>query len=97
MGDSGKPTARPPSARPVPMKLFAAWEVDKTTPNCIPRHVGRGSSPWVFTLFLFLDLQPPPALVVFIQESPAAQRAYHNAARSRSIPDPRREERGRAP
>ncbi|XP_064490363.1 phosphofurin acidic cluster sorting protein 2-like [Ornithodoros turicata] len=25
------------SVKPVPMKLFAAWEVDKTTPNCIPR------------------------------------------------------------
>lgn len=24
--------------RPVPMKLFAAWEVDRTPPNCIPRY-----------------------------------------------------------
>lgn len=23
--------------KPVPMKLFAAWEVDRTPPNCIPR------------------------------------------------------------
>ncbi|XP_054722082.1 phosphofurin acidic cluster sorting protein 1-like [Uloborus diversus] len=23
--------------KPVPMKLFAAWEVDRTAPNCIPR------------------------------------------------------------
>ena len=23
--------------RPVPMKLFATWEVDRTPPNCIPR------------------------------------------------------------
>lgn len=25
------------SVRPVPMKLFATWEVDRTPPNCIPR------------------------------------------------------------
>lgn len=25
------------SGKPVPMKLFAAWEVDRTPPNCIPR------------------------------------------------------------
>lgn len=25
--------------KPVPMKLFAAWEVDRTPPNCIPRYV----------------------------------------------------------
>lgn len=24
--------------KPVPMKLFAAWEVDRTPPNCIPRY-----------------------------------------------------------
>ncbi|XP_046750893.1 phosphofurin acidic cluster sorting protein 2 isoform X1 [Diprion similis] len=26
-----------PASRPVPMKLFATWEVDRTPPNCIPR------------------------------------------------------------
>ncbi|XP_018399581.1 PREDICTED: phosphofurin acidic cluster sorting protein 2 isoform X2 [Cyphomyrmex costatus] len=26
-----------PATRPVPMKLFATWEVDRTPPNCIPR------------------------------------------------------------
>lgn len=25
--------------KPVPMKLFAAWEVDRTPPNCIPRYI----------------------------------------------------------
>lgn len=25
------------NGKPVPMKLFAAWEVDRTPPNCIPR------------------------------------------------------------
>lgn len=25
------------ASRPVPMKLFATWEVDRTPPNCIPR------------------------------------------------------------
>lgn len=25
------------SSKPVPMKLFAAWEVDRTPPNCVPR------------------------------------------------------------
>eukprot|EP00096_Caligus_rogercresseyi_P007581 TRINITY_DN25506_c0_g1_i1.p1 TRINITY_DN25506_c0_g1~~TRINITY_DN25506_c0_g1_i1.p1 ORF type:complete len:179 (+),score=44.94 TRINITY_DN25506_c0_g1_i1:237-773(+) len=25
------------SVKPVPMKLFATWEVDRTPPNCIPR------------------------------------------------------------
>jgi hypothetical protein len=24
--------------KPVPMKLFATWEVDRTPPNCIPRY-----------------------------------------------------------
>lgn len=51
MGDSGKPTARPPTTRPVPMKLFAAWEVDKTTPNCIPRQCS-------FTVTRLLLLRP---------------------------------------
>ena len=23
--------------RPVPMKFFATWEVERTSPNCIPR------------------------------------------------------------
>ena len=23
--------------KPVPMKLFSTWEVDKSTPSCIPR------------------------------------------------------------
>lgn len=34
-----KSSNKPPNVfvKPVPMKLFAAWEVDKTTPNCIPR------------------------------------------------------------
>lgn len=27
------------STKPVPMKLFAAWEVDRTPPNCIPRYL----------------------------------------------------------
>ncbi|TRY72473.1 hypothetical protein TCAL_17111 [Tigriopus californicus] len=25
--------------KPVPMKLFATWEVDRTPPNCIPRRL----------------------------------------------------------
>jgi len=25
--------------RPVPMKLFATWEVERTSPNCVPRLV----------------------------------------------------------
>lgn len=25
-------------SKPVPMKLFAAWEVDRTPSNCIPRY-----------------------------------------------------------
>ncbi|OWR50279.1 hypothetical protein KGM_214721 [Danaus plexippus plexippus] len=25
------------TSKPVPMKLFAAWEVDRTPSNCIPR------------------------------------------------------------
>ncbi|XP_063704052.1 phosphofurin acidic cluster sorting protein 2 isoform X2 [Culicoides brevitarsis] len=25
------------TSKPVPMKLFAAWEVDRTPPNCVPR------------------------------------------------------------
>lgn len=25
------------ASKPVPMKLFATWEVDRTPPNCIPR------------------------------------------------------------
>ncbi|XP_071079395.1 phosphofurin acidic cluster sorting protein 2-like isoform X3 [Haliotis cracherodii] len=26
-----------PGVKPVPMKLFATWEIEKTSPNCIPR------------------------------------------------------------
>lgn len=29
------------SVKPVPMKLFASWEVDKSTPSCIPRWFGN--------------------------------------------------------
>ncbi|EEB13376.1 conserved hypothetical protein [Pediculus humanus corporis] len=34
-----KASKPPPTAigKPVPMKLFATWEVDRTPPNCIPR------------------------------------------------------------
>ncbi|XP_053994377.1 phosphofurin acidic cluster sorting protein 2 isoform X3 [Hylaeus volcanicus] len=35
MAERTKTTA--PATRPVPMKLFATWEVDRTAPNCIPR------------------------------------------------------------
>ncbi|KAL6439994.1 hypothetical protein ACFW04_002977 [Cataglyphis niger] len=35
MAERTKVTA--PATRPVPMKLFATWEVDRTPPNCIPR------------------------------------------------------------
>nr|KAF7439663.1 hypothetical protein H0235_002054 [Vespula pensylvanica] len=35
MAERMKATA--PTSRPVPMKLFATWEVDRTPPNCIPR------------------------------------------------------------
>ncbi|KAG8036898.1 hypothetical protein G9C98_004220, partial [Cotesia typhae] len=34
MAERTKVTA--PASRPVPMKLFATWEVDRTPPNCIP-------------------------------------------------------------
>ncbi|KAL7287541.1 hypothetical protein TKK_0018364 [Trichogramma kaykai] len=30
-------------SRPVPMKLFATWEVDRTPSNCIPRWVLRSA------------------------------------------------------
>ncbi|XP_060645423.1 phosphofurin acidic cluster sorting protein 2 [Drosophila nasuta] len=33
----GAVTASNGGQKPVPMKLFAAWEVDRTPPNCIPR------------------------------------------------------------
>ncbi|XP_011142665.1 phosphofurin acidic cluster sorting protein 2 isoform X3 [Harpegnathos saltator] len=35
MAERTKVTA--PATRPVPMRLFATWEVDRTPPNCIPR------------------------------------------------------------
>ncbi|XP_015585151.1 phosphofurin acidic cluster sorting protein 2 isoform X2 [Cephus cinctus] len=35
MAERTKATAA--ATRPVPMKLFATWEVDRTPPNCIPR------------------------------------------------------------
>ncbi|XP_076165314.1 phosphofurin acidic cluster sorting protein KrT95D isoform X3 [Ptiloglossa arizonensis] len=35
MAERTKTTA--PATRPVPMKLFATWEVDRASPNCIPR------------------------------------------------------------
>ncbi|EEC00724.1 phosphofurin acidic cluster sorting protein, putative, partial [Ixodes scapularis] len=59
MGDksSNKPSAV--FVKPVPMKLFAAWEVDKTTPNCIPRQC-------TFTLTRLLLLKPLGNEVAFI-------------------------------
>ena len=38
MADKGGKTAGA-GVKPVPMKLFATWEVEKSTPNCIPRLV----------------------------------------------------------
>ncbi|XP_030369218.1 phosphofurin acidic cluster sorting protein 2 isoform X2 [Scaptodrosophila lebanonensis] len=36
-GLAGLANATNGAQKPVPMKLFAAWEVDRTPPNCIPR------------------------------------------------------------
>ncbi|XP_034488716.1 phosphofurin acidic cluster sorting protein 2 isoform X2 [Drosophila innubila] len=36
-GGSGSNMTTSNGQKPVPMKLFAAWEVDRTPPNCIPR------------------------------------------------------------
>ncbi|CAG0886156.1 unnamed protein product [Cyprideis torosa] len=36
MAEKGKP-AFPFGTKPVPMKLFATWEVDRTPPSCVPR------------------------------------------------------------
>nr|XP_040229691.2 phosphofurin acidic cluster sorting protein 2 [Anopheles coluzzii] len=37
MADKGTKFERMAMTKPVPMKLFAAWEVDRTPSNCIPR------------------------------------------------------------
>ncbi|XP_043273549.1 phosphofurin acidic cluster sorting protein 2 isoform X6 [Venturia canescens] len=37
MAERMRVTTAPAVNRPVPMKLFATWEVDGTPPNCIPR------------------------------------------------------------
>lgn len=39
MSKMAEKSKNPPNVwgKPVPMKLFAAWEVDRTPPNCIPR------------------------------------------------------------
>ncbi|KAI8046842.1 hypothetical protein M5D96_003056 [Drosophila gunungcola] len=36
-GGGGMTSGGANGQKPVPMKLFAAWEVDRTPPNCIPR------------------------------------------------------------
>ncbi|KAH8417943.1 hypothetical protein KR222_008989 [Zaprionus bogoriensis] len=36
-GGGGSSVTTSNGQKPVPMKLFAAWEVDRTPPNCIPR------------------------------------------------------------
>jgi len=36
-GSYNPPSFSVTGTRPVPMKLFATWEVDRTPPNCIPR------------------------------------------------------------
>ena len=28
-------------SKPVPMRLFATWEVDKSSPSCIPRYIHK--------------------------------------------------------
>ena len=38
MADKGGRAAGIIGVKPVPMKLFSTWEVEKTTPNCIPRY-----------------------------------------------------------
>jgi len=38
MADKGGRAAGMIGVKPVPMKLFSTWEVEKTTPNCIPRY-----------------------------------------------------------
>ncbi|XP_014662896.1 PREDICTED: phosphofurin acidic cluster sorting protein 2-like [Priapulus caudatus] len=37
MADKIQKMTSPAGVKPVPMKLFATWEVDRTAPNCIPR------------------------------------------------------------
>lgn len=37
MAERGKP-ALASTAKPMQMKLFATWEVDRTPSNCIPRY-----------------------------------------------------------
>jgi hypothetical protein len=49
MAERTKVTA--PATRPVPMKLFATWEVDRTPPNCIPRSL--------FALIILAFNRPP--------------------------------------
>uniref|UniRef100_A0A182IT72 Phosphofurin acidic cluster sorting protein 1/2 N-terminal C2 domain-containing protein n=1 Tax=Anopheles atroparvus TaxID=41427 RepID=A0A182IT72_ANOAO len=41
-------------SKPVPMKLFAAWEVDRTPSNCIPRRAARSLTRQDAALFLSL-------------------------------------------
>uniref|UniRef100_A0A8C4DBS5 Phosphofurin acidic cluster sorting protein 2 n=1 Tax=Dicentrarchus labrax TaxID=13489 RepID=A0A8C4DBS5_DICLA len=38
--------------RPVPMNLFATWEIDGSSPNCIPS-TSRGKTPTIFFFFFF--------------------------------------------
>lgn len=57
----------------MPMKLFAAWEVDKTTPNCIPRQCS-------FTLTRLLLLRPLGGEVSAISIAVKMQSAQHEAA-----------------
>lgn len=38
-GASALPCNAPGAVKPVPMKLFATWEVDRTPSNCIPRYI----------------------------------------------------------
>ncbi|CAK9807625.1 Phosphofurin acidic cluster sorting protein 2 [Anthophora plagiata] len=54
MAERTKTTA--PATRPVPMKLFATWEVDRTAPNCIPRLCSLTLSRLVFLRPLGSDL-----------------------------------------
>ncbi|XP_041353401.1 phosphofurin acidic cluster sorting protein 2-like isoform X1 [Gigantopelta aegis] len=37
MADKVSRTSTLSGAKPVPMKLFASWEIEKTSPNCVPR------------------------------------------------------------
>ncbi|GBP51043.1 hypothetical protein EVAR_87620_1 [Eumeta japonica] len=60
------------ASKPVPMKLFAAWEVDRTPSNCIPRKNSHAVIGLKDKLLVKKKMSPPPTPGYKLKNIPTA-------------------------